>query len=122
MPQEVRNERRLKSASIDISASDWLRPDRTPIRGNTVCLYLSGGNLQELKDLFRRLSEDAESERSAQRDILWHLRRTKRQVRGPLDVRWKKRVREFRGRSPQECSKKSGGRLREPGTGVRSKI
>jgi len=40
--------------------SDWPRPDRTPIRGNTVCLYLSGGTLQELKGLFERLSEGAE--------------------------------------------------------------
>lgn len=33
---------RLKSGSIDISASDWLMPNRTPVRGNTVCLYLRG--------------------------------------------------------------------------------
>jgi PhnB protein len=51
---------RLKSGNLDISASDWLRPDRTPIRGNTVCLYLSGGTLEDLKALFERLSEGAE--------------------------------------------------------------
>ena len=51
---------RLRSGHFEISASDWLRPDRTPIRGNTVCLYLSGGTLQELKALFERLSEGAE--------------------------------------------------------------
>ncbi len=34
---------RLRNGKLEISASDWLRPDRTPIRGNTVCLYLSGG-------------------------------------------------------------------------------
>src|ERR1700739_3277348 len=34
---------RLRSRNLEISASDWLRLDRTPIRGNTVCLYLSGG-------------------------------------------------------------------------------
>jgi PhnB protein len=45
---------------LEISASDWLRPDRTPIRGNTVCLYLSGGTFEELKTLFERLSEGAE--------------------------------------------------------------
>ena len=43
---------RLRSGSVEISASDWLRPDETPIRGNTVCLYLSGGTLQQLKTLF----------------------------------------------------------------------
>src|SRR6266478_9801550 len=51
---------RLRSGNLEISASDWLRPDRTPIRGNTVCLYLSGGTFEELKTLFERLSEGAE--------------------------------------------------------------
>ena len=51
---------RLKSGNLDISASDWLRPDRAPIRGNTVCLYLSGGTIEDLKALFERLSEGAE--------------------------------------------------------------
>ena len=51
---------RLRSSKLEISASDWLRPDRTPIRGNTVCLYLSGGTFEELKVLFERLSESAE--------------------------------------------------------------
>ncbi len=50
---------RLKSKGIDLSASDWLRPDETAIRGNTVCLYLSGGTFDELKTLFARLSEGA---------------------------------------------------------------
>jgi PhnB protein len=48
---------RLRSGPIDISASDWLRPDRERVRGNTVCLYLSGGTLEELRALFGRLSE-----------------------------------------------------------------
>lgn len=51
---------RLRSSNLEISASDWLRPDRTPIRGNTVCLYLSGGTLHELKALFEKLSEGAD--------------------------------------------------------------
>jgi PhnB protein len=51
---------RLQSGKLEISASDWLRPDRTPVRGNTACLYLSGGTFEELKVLFDRLSEDAE--------------------------------------------------------------
>jgi PhnB protein len=51
---------RLRNGKLEISASDWLRPDRTPIRGNTVCLYLSGGTFEELKTLFERLSEGAE--------------------------------------------------------------
>ncbi len=51
---------RLRNGKLEISASDWLRPAQTPIRGNTVCLYLSGGTVEELKALFERLSEGAE--------------------------------------------------------------
>jgi PhnB protein len=51
---------RLRSDKLEISASDWLRPDRAAIRGNTVCLYLSGGTFEELKTLFEKLSEGAE--------------------------------------------------------------
>jgi PhnB protein len=51
---------RLKSDNVDISASDWLMPERTPVRGNTVCLFLSGGTFEELKALFERLSEGAD--------------------------------------------------------------
>ena len=47
----------LKSKNIDISASDWLRFDQTPIQGNMVCLYLSGGTFQDLKPFFDKLSE-----------------------------------------------------------------
>ena len=50
---------RLKTASIEISASDWLMADRTPVQGNTVCLFLSGGTVPELKSLFKKLSEGA---------------------------------------------------------------
>jgi PhnB protein len=51
---------RLKSKLVDISASDWLRPSLKPIRGNTVCLYLSGGNADDTKMLFNMLSEGAD--------------------------------------------------------------
>jgi PhnB protein len=51
---------RLRSGHVEISASDWLRPDRTPVRGNTVCLYLNAGTFEELKALFERLSESGE--------------------------------------------------------------
>jgi PhnB protein len=50
---------RLLSGSIDISASDWLRPNQKPIQGNTVCLYLSGGTFNELKVFFDKLSDGA---------------------------------------------------------------
>lgn len=51
---------RLRDSNVDISASDWLRPDRTPVRGNTACLYLSGGSFEDLKSLFDKLSEGGE--------------------------------------------------------------
>jgi PhnB protein len=48
---------RLVSGSVDLSASDWLRPDRARVPGNTVCLYLRGATFEELRALFARLSE-----------------------------------------------------------------
>ena len=56
--QEKTINARLKSGNVEISASDWLRLDRSRIPGNTVCLYLSGGTSQELKALFEKLSEE----------------------------------------------------------------
>ncbi|MGA9885328.1 MAG: VOC family protein [Candidatus Acidiferrales bacterium] len=50
----------LSSGALSLSASDWLRPDRVPVPGNTVCLYLSGGMYQELKAQFEKLSDGAE--------------------------------------------------------------
>jgi PhnB protein len=50
---------RLKSEAIDLSASDWLRPDQTRVQGNTVCLYVSG-TTQDLKAIFTKLSEGAD--------------------------------------------------------------
>jgi PhnB protein len=58
--QEKTLNARLKCGNMEISASDWLMPGRTPVRGNTVCLFLSGGTLEELKALLGRLSEGAE--------------------------------------------------------------
>jgi PhnB protein len=53
---------RLRGSNLDVSASDWLRPDRTRVRGNTVCLCLSGGTFEELKSLFEKLPEGARSQ------------------------------------------------------------
>lgn len=49
----------LKSDVVDIFASDWLRPGEQQIKGNTVCLYLSGGTPTEAKKLFQALSQGA---------------------------------------------------------------
>jgi PhnB protein len=51
---------RLKTSEIELSASDWLRTDRTPVRGNTVCLYLRAETFQQLSALFARLSDGGE--------------------------------------------------------------
>jgi PhnB protein len=58
---------RLKSSVIDITATDWLHPARTPKQGNTVCLYISEAPYPELKDYFDKLSEGAD------RDLLDNL-------------------------------------------------
>jgi len=50
----------LRRGDLQISASDWLMPNRTPKPGNTVCMYLSGGTYQELKTLFDKLSDGAQ--------------------------------------------------------------
>jgi PhnB protein len=63
MPESQHNKvlnARLRGSNVDISASDWLRPERTPVRGNTVCFYLSAGSFQDLKSLFEKLSEEGD--------------------------------------------------------------
>jgi PhnB protein len=49
---------RLQGDLLDISTSDWLRPDETPVRGNMNCLYISGGTVENTKILFEKLSAD----------------------------------------------------------------
>jgi PhnB protein len=51
---------RLQSGDLAVSASDWLRPDSTPVHGNTTCVFLSGGTFDELKAAFEKLSEGGE--------------------------------------------------------------
>jgi PhnB protein len=51
---------RLISGAIDISATDWLHPTRTPKQGNTVCLYISEATSTELRAMFEKLSEGAD--------------------------------------------------------------
>jgi len=51
----------LKGGGVSISASDWLHPTRTPIQGNTVCLYISGAAYGELGDVFDKLAVGADA-------------------------------------------------------------
>lgn len=49
----------LISPALELSASDWLAPNETPVRGNTVCLFLHGGTLPDLQTAFDKLSQGA---------------------------------------------------------------
>ena len=49
----------LSASQMEISASDWLALDETLVRGNTVCLFLSGGTLQDLRTVFDKLAQGA---------------------------------------------------------------
>lgn len=49
----------LNSASLELSASDWLALDETPVRGNTICIFLRGESFADLKTVFDKLSQGA---------------------------------------------------------------
>ena len=51
---------RLTSPTVDLSASDWLRPTVAPVAGNRVMLYISGGTPAETRALFDTLAVGAE--------------------------------------------------------------
>ena len=76
---------RLRSAELEISASDWLRPDRSPIRGNTVCLYQLR-NTPRVESSIRKALGGSRSYRPSERTIFWHVRSTQRQIWCPVDV------------------------------------
>ncbi len=50
----------LLAGPIQFSASDWLALNETPVRGNTVCLFLNGGSSAEIRTLFDKLAQGAE--------------------------------------------------------------
>lgn len=50
----------LKNGAIEISATDWLHPTRTPQQGNTVCIYLTGDTYAELRAIFDKLAAGAD--------------------------------------------------------------
>ena len=52
----------LKSGVLEFSATDWLHPKRTPKQGNTVSMYINGGNYKELRAVFDRLAAGADNE------------------------------------------------------------
>ena len=50
----------LKNHAVELMASDWLHPARTPKQGNMVCVYLSGGTYSELREVFDKLAVGAD--------------------------------------------------------------
>lgn len=52
----------LKSGSIEFSATDWQHQTRQPNPGNTVAMYLNGGTYSQLREVFDKLSAEADPE------------------------------------------------------------
>ena len=54
----------LKSGALEISATDWMAsPAFDPILGNMSAIFVIGGAYDELKAVFDKLSDGAETER-----------------------------------------------------------
>ena len=51
---------KLTTGTIQFSATDWQHPTRTPRRGNTVAMYISGGTYRQLREIFDKLSAGAD--------------------------------------------------------------
>lgn len=49
----------LKSGAIEISASDWMDATLAPRQGNTLGIFILGGSMPELHEVFAKLSEGA---------------------------------------------------------------
>jgi PhnB protein len=52
----------LKSGVVEFSATDWLHAKRTPKQGNTIGMYINGGEYKELRTIFDRLAAGADNE------------------------------------------------------------
>ena len=46
---------RLKSDTVEFSATDWLHPARKPREGNTTAILVTGTGREELKPVFEKL-------------------------------------------------------------------
>jgi PhnB protein len=49
----------VRNDIIDISGSDWALPNQKPVMGDQVCIYVSGGTREDLKNIFEKLSDGA---------------------------------------------------------------
>jgi PhnB protein len=52
----------LKTGAMEITATDWLHPTRTPKPGNTVAISIRGAKYSELRAIFDNLAADADKE------------------------------------------------------------
>ena len=52
----------LRSGALEVSATDWLHPTRTPHQGNTGGLYINGGTYRQLRDIFDKLLQGADQD------------------------------------------------------------
>lgn len=50
----------LNTGTMEISASDWLALNETPVRGNTACMFIHDGTREDLHKLFEKLSAGAQ--------------------------------------------------------------
>src|ERR1700757_3519494 len=72
----------LKSGALEFSATDWLHPHRAPKQGNTVAIYVTGGDYDELRPIFDKLAE------GANKDLLDDLREVPFGIYGHLADRY----------------------------------
>lgn len=55
---------RLTSGAIDFSATDWMAsPALEPVVGNTLAIYIVGGDYEELNGVFQKLSQGADKDK-----------------------------------------------------------
>jgi PhnB protein len=52
----------LKTCAMEITATDWLHPTRTPKPGNTVAICIRQAKYQELRAIFDKLAVGADPE------------------------------------------------------------
>jgi PhnB protein len=50
----------LKSNTLEFSGTDWLHPTRTRKPGNTLGMYVNGGDYGQLREIFDRLAVGAD--------------------------------------------------------------
>ncbi len=54
----------LKNGDVEISATDWMAsPEYNPMQGNTLAIFVTGKNYDEMKAVFDKLAEGANKKR-----------------------------------------------------------